>query len=358
MRRGAAAFARLVGVTLRDLPASSRPADVADGRWWLLGAAAWLVAGLQLDAWAHATIPELETFWTPWHAVLYSGIAACGGVLAWLVHRQLPPRPTVGALLALPPALRVAVAGMALLLVGGGIDTLWHNLFGIEQELEIFVSPSHVLIILGMVLVAAGPALMRASLPDGGRPGVGDTVLVLASALLAGLPLQIFTLHANVLGWPHLGSGEHPMPVIGTDALAVHGYVTSTVLLLVPVLLTGRRWTLPVGIAPVLVGVPAATLWVIFGEGDGWYPVAVTLAAVLTEIVLRAGRRVVAGLPADGRWVALGTAAPVVLWGAVLAAGAVLTPAAYGWNVHTTTGILLITAVFGALTATVARRVR
>jgi hypothetical protein len=64
-----------------------------------------------------------------------------------------------------PQALRLPVVGMAMLLVGGGIDTLWHNLFGIEKGLEIFSSPSHFLIIGGMVLVAAGPALMFAAAP-------------------------------------------------------------------------------------------------------------------------------------------------------------------------------------------------
>ena len=47
----------------------------------------WFVLGLFLDAYAHADAPELETFFTPWHAVFYSGFAAtaagccgrCGG---------------------------------------------------------------------------------------------------------------------------------------------------------------------------------------------------------------------------------------------------------------------------------------
>ena len=36
----------------------------------------WLTAGLYLDGWAHSHVPELETFFTPWHGVLYSGYAA------------------------------------------------------------------------------------------------------------------------------------------------------------------------------------------------------------------------------------------------------------------------------------------
>ena len=133
-------------------------------RWVLVGASFWLIFGLQLDAFAHATIPDLESFWTPWHAVMYSGIAACGLTLLWLLRSRLPEVVTYRSLLQeTPKALRLPVIGMGLLLVGGGFDTLWHNLFGIERGLEIFFSPSHYLIISGMVLVAAGPALMFAA---------------------------------------------------------------------------------------------------------------------------------------------------------------------------------------------------
>src|SRR5260221_10518111 len=37
----------------------------------------WFIGGLYLDGWAHSHIPQLETFFTPWHAVLYSGYFVC-----------------------------------------------------------------------------------------------------------------------------------------------------------------------------------------------------------------------------------------------------------------------------------------
>ena len=46
----------------------------------------WVVAGMTLDAWAHQNLDRLETFFTPWHAVLYSGFAA---LLGWIVARVL-----------------------------------------------------------------------------------------------------------------------------------------------------------------------------------------------------------------------------------------------------------------------------
>jgi hypothetical protein len=33
----------------------------------------WVVAGMVLDAWAHQNASQLETFFTPWHAVLTPG---------------------------------------------------------------------------------------------------------------------------------------------------------------------------------------------------------------------------------------------------------------------------------------------
>ena len=48
----------------------------------------WLVAvlctvflgGAYLDVWAHVHVPELETFFTPWHAVFYAGFFAVTAV--------------------------------------------------------------------------------------------------------------------------------------------------------------------------------------------------------------------------------------------------------------------------------------
>src|SRR5688500_17478653 len=46
---------------------------------------AWLLSGLFIDGWAHSNLPTLETFFTPWHAALYSGFLATAMWTAWLV---------------------------------------------------------------------------------------------------------------------------------------------------------------------------------------------------------------------------------------------------------------------------------
>jgi hypothetical protein len=45
--------------------------------------ATWLMIGLFVDGWAHNNLDtSLESFFTPWHALFYSGFAACAG---WLL---------------------------------------------------------------------------------------------------------------------------------------------------------------------------------------------------------------------------------------------------------------------------------
>ncbi|GAA3955223.1 hypothetical protein [Actinoplanes auranticolor] len=324
-------------------------------RWVLLVASAWLVSGLQLDAYAHATTPELETFWTPWHGVLYSGIAVSGLTLVWLMRPRLPVIPTYSTVLALPNALRIPLAGMALLLVGGGVDTLWHNVFGIEQGLEIFVSPSHEFIILGMALVAAGPALMLAGKPGRGL-SVADGTLATLSALLSVLPLHIYSLHASALGIMYFGEPGDTVRIFSIDAQVMHGYLFSTVLLFLPILIMGRRWRLPIGVPTVLVAVPAVLMHLMFLSEEGWWlALTVAGAAAGAELVLRLAGRVVRW-SVDAHWFAAGLVAPLIVWGTVLVAAT--QTVGVGWNVHMVSGLLTLVAITGGLTALVARRVQ
>lgn len=114
--------------------------------------AGWLMTGVFLDAWAHiAGLPD--TFWTPWHAVLYSGLLACG---AALVLARIVERSTGRSLIA--AGYDLSLVGAAVAGLGGVADALWHTLFGIEFDIEAAVSPSHLLVAGGIFLVVTGPA--------------------------------------------------------------------------------------------------------------------------------------------------------------------------------------------------------
>ena len=77
----------------------------------------WFSLGLFLDAWAHNNLQELETFFTPWHAVFYSGFAATAAWICWLVWRNRGgTRPTFAAV---PVGYGLAVASTSGLRAGG-----------------------------------------------------------------------------------------------------------------------------------------------------------------------------------------------------------------------------------------------
>jgi hypothetical protein len=95
----------------------------------------WPVAGLFMDVWAHNHVAALETFFTPWHGVLYSGFAATASYLAWTIVREYGLRAGYGLSLVGPVVFACAGVG----------DLLWHQVFGIEQGVEALFSPTPIL---------------------------------------------------------------------------------------------------------------------------------------------------------------------------------------------------------------------
>jgi hypothetical protein len=78
---------------------------------------AWLIGGLFVDGWAHVTRPQLETFFTPWHVVFYSGFAASALWVGWSVWVRR--RPGVAWREAVPVGYGPALAGLVLFAASG-----------------------------------------------------------------------------------------------------------------------------------------------------------------------------------------------------------------------------------------------
>src|ERR1044071_4271791 len=77
------------------------------------GLGLWLLGGIYTDGWAHNHI-HVETFFTPWHAVLYSGFLAnliFYAVTATRNRRNGKP--------LIPEGYRLAVIGIAIFAVSG-----------------------------------------------------------------------------------------------------------------------------------------------------------------------------------------------------------------------------------------------
>src|SRR5437868_7785205 len=118
----------------------------------VLAASLWLLIGLALDGWAHNSLLP-DSFFTPWHGVLYSGYLAC----AFAITAPIALRQDRAWRQRIPAGYGLAVAGVAIFGVGGALDMVWHLVFGIEVNIEALLSPSHLILFTGIVLMASGP---------------------------------------------------------------------------------------------------------------------------------------------------------------------------------------------------------
>src|SRR5215510_1196366 len=126
--------------------------------WLVVLASAWIVAGLFLDGWAHNTLRNaIETFFTPWHAVLYSGFAVAGAMLVITHARNVMQGYQL--MRGLPKVYMLSLLGVAIFGLSGGADFLWHSLFGFEVDTEALLSPTHLSLAIGGLLIISGPFL-------------------------------------------------------------------------------------------------------------------------------------------------------------------------------------------------------
>jgi hypothetical protein len=114
----------------------------------------WISGGFFLDAWAHGHVP-VESFFTPYHAVFYSGMLALFVVIAAFALRYH----NLGYEWknAIPRSYRLALLGIPIFVAGGIGDMLWHHALGIEEGVDALLSPTHQVLGLGIFFLASGP---------------------------------------------------------------------------------------------------------------------------------------------------------------------------------------------------------
>ena len=313
---------------------------------WLMAAlGAWLIGGLYLDGWAHIHVPALETFFTPWHAVLYSGYLAVAAALVvtfWRSRRRGAARST-----ALPAGYRASLVGAFVFFFGGIADMLWHVVFGIEDGVEGLISPSHLALAYGGALMVTGP--LRAGLHRGA--GATETWLarmpMAVSLTLFVSLLTFFTEYASPYGATWVAKTPGGM-IFLHQSVGLAGFLVQPVVLMGPVLYVLRQRALPVGSLTLLLAANVALMAIIHDKFLDTGPGPLIGAALLAGLIgdgLLAWLRPSPDRPRAFRAVAF--AVPAVQY--LLYFAAVLGWARLTWSVHLWTGAIVIAGGVGWL---------
>jgi hypothetical protein len=279
---------------------------------------AWVVAGIALDAWAHQSA-RLETFFTPWHGVLYSGFAV---LMVWMVGRVAAATRPRRALAAVPVGYGLGVIGTAIFLVSGIGDGIWHTVFGIEQDIEATLSPTHIGLFVGALLVFTTP--LRA-VWSSDRLGAAPSLRAFMPALLSltfatvltsflFFYLSAFRDPASTLPFEQRvshASGSFPA-LEATRQLGVASVLLTNLLLLAPVLLLLRRWRPPFGSATLLFTTVAAVSTATQEFAHGELVFAALAGGLVADWSIAWSSRV-SSPTATHRLVA--TVTPLALWG-------------------------------------------
>ncbi|MEF2278435.1 hypothetical protein V3W47_08980 [Deinococcus sp. YIM 134068] len=275
----------------------------------------WLLLGLFVDGWAHNRFGEtLETFFTPWHALFYSGFLAVAGWCLWLARRGW--RRGGRGLAAFPEGYALAALGVPLFGLGGLGDMGWHTAFGIEVGIEALLSPTHLLLFAGAALILAAPLNAVWRLPASRRapPGVRWVATLSATALLT---VTAF-MHMYMWGLLVVPQGLGWVQTRGE----LSAILLTALILAAPVLLLLRRFDLPFGAVTVMYTVTNLGMSLMLAPGEWRVPLLAVLTGLLADTVCALLR------PSPGRvwaWRAFAFLLPVCVWvpylGAAVGAG-------------------------------------
>jgi hypothetical protein len=314
--------------------------------WTVVLLSFWFLAGAFVDGWAHNHIPELESFFTPWHVVFYSGFLAVSGFLmATLVRNHAKG---YSWRRAMPPGYELSLLGVLIFMAGGIGDMLWHEIFGIEANVEALLSPTHLVLALGGTLIMSGPFRAAWRRPSGRNDHTQGWRALLPALLSLTFLLSLWsfmTQFAHPLVDPWAAAGVRPrtqhLPLL-RQSFGVVSILFQVGLLMGPVLLAVSRWILPLG-SLTLVFALNAILMSFMHDHYRFIP-AVALAGFAADLLLRWLRPSLVRSQAL-RWFAF--AVPAIYYALYFVA--IIVTQGLDWSVHLWTGSIVLAGVVGLL---------
>jgi hypothetical protein len=329
----------------------ARAPDNAAYDWMMAVASLWLSGGIMIDAWYHFH-STVETFFEPAHALLYAGLLASYVFTAIAIisgHRR-----GFQWRFALPVGYAPTLVGLALCLAAGVGDMIKHSFWGFEEGFNALLSPTHLLIGVGMLLIAAGPirsALIRAHPPE---TLVTQLPLLLCAASIMELlhwgTQFIFLSEAESFNAP-IAPQRFPHETLtlltllydkqGIGLLAV---VVQSILVSGFFLFLARRFRLAPGAVTILLVVGNAFIAAAHSNYLGQF-LAVILASLAAGVVADLFRLNPAQ-QLSPRWGAAAFSVPVVYWIVMLAALAA-TMGGIWWSPDVIAGSVLFAGIIG-----------
>lgn len=271
--------------------------------------ALWTLIGLLVDAFYHSTDPTLESFWTPWHALFYSGFTATAGWLGWMALKRNDG--TGHWLDWAPTGYRSALIGVVLFSIGGVGDAVWHTIFGVETSIDALLSPTHLFLFAGLLMILSAP-LRSAWLRSGPtHPTFGQFLVPLASLVFTSTLVAFMLTYA----WAPSLTNSMQIPYNPQDDFSelmaervVMAVILSTLVMFVPLLAVRLRWRPPFGSATVFLTFLNLAIALGFDEELIGIPAAFIAGLVFDWLVIVGARRsLVTAVP------------PLVLWGLLFA---------------------------------------
>jgi hypothetical protein len=220
---------------------------------------------------------------------------------------------------------------------------VWHTLFGIEVGVAALLSPSHLLLLVGGLLMVTSPVRSAWSSPDlPARAPAGRLFPALwATTLTTAVVLFFFQyLSAFVTRSPSAAT-EGPEGLL-TTITGVASVLVTNLILVAPVLLLARRWRLPFGTVALLATTGAAAMTSIRELTLGALVPAMLAGGLAADLLVA---RLRPGPDRPGAFRAAAAGVPLALWGAWMAVYA----AVYGiaWPPELWAGVLGMACLSG-----------
>ncbi len=260
------------------------PADNIRLDWAMALISCAIVFGLYIDGWAHNHGRVDDSFFTPWHALLYGAVGLSGLALVICHFRNVSQGFRWSK--ALPAGYTLSLIGFFAFGAGGVVDMLWHEAFGFEESVEALISPSHLFLALTGLLIMTGPirALWRRE-SDGSWGSLAPAILCFICITSV---FTFFNAYAPIGGDMVILTGPRPADHQLHDVAGIIPFVIQSNILLGAVLFMSRRWPLPFGAITLLFFINSLLMtWYRVGEaGEFIFAISAGFVGLLADYLL------------------------------------------------------------------------